>query len=508
MIRRPALLLSVRLAAVLLLPGLLLPRPATAATFYASPDGRGHGRSPDAPFEVADFWAVAGPGDTLYLTDGRYRGARAMIRPPARLSGRADALIRIAALHDGRVTVDGEMLRRPVALDRGNGYFIVEGINACSAGPPGGSGSWGVVHIDQGSDHNRIRRVCAWDAPAKRNSYIFFVGNSAGNLIEDCAGWGPARKIFGRHQDARTTFRRCFARWTHLDGDALHTYAIGITWSYRSTGSLVENCISTWDEYPDAPSAVIKSGAFGVDDTFADGGYRLLGCIAYQLSGQRGSPNQLYHHNNCDPGTRYLIRDCIAYTEKPGVNPFNMQVMSFAGSHLTSIGGGGDGSTGAGVLAAGQTGPIESSIVMGSRSRGLYPGSLLDYVLFWDNAAADYTDPAPAHFAVRDPRITGPGRNVLQHGLSEDLRPHVAERSVGAQIQYRYVDGVLTREPLWPWPMNERIADAMVQSGYSFKGGVDGKGGVDLTRTVFQLAGGSLPEDLGLQPPPPPRSPR
>jgi hypothetical protein len=36
----------------------------------------------------------------------------------------------------------------------------------------------------------------------------------------------------------------------------------------------------------------------------------------------------------------------------------------------------------------------------------------------------------------------------------------------GAQIRYRYQDGVLTTNELWPWPMNQRIKDASLASGY------------------------------------------
>ncbi len=35
---------------------------------------------------------------------------------------------------------------------------------------------------------------------------------------------------------------------------------------------------------------------------------------------------------------------------------------------------------------------------------------------------------------------------------------------VGASICYRYVDGVLTNEPLWPWPMQGRIEAATDRS--------------------------------------------
>ena len=48
---------------------------------------------------------------------------------------------------------------------------------------------------------------------------------------------------------------------------------------------------------------------------------------------------------------------------------------------------------------------------------------------------------------------TGPGESLYN-------------TSQGAQIRYRYVDGVLTGTDLWPWPMNQRIINAMTTAGY------------------------------------------
>ena len=44
----------------------------------------------------------------------------------------------------------------------------------------------------------------------------------------------------------------------------------------------------------------------------------------------------------------------------------------------------------------------------------------------------------------------------------------------------RYVNGQFTNDPLWPWPMNQRIKDALVQSG---------RAPVDITATMEQLFG-------------------
>jgi hypothetical protein len=50
----------------------------------------------------------------------------------------------------------------------------------------------------------------------------------------------------------------------------------------------------------------------------------------------------------------------------------------------------------------------------------------------------------------------------------------------GANLCFRYKGGVLTSQPLWPWPMNQRIMEATVQSG---------RAAVDVTATVERLLG-------------------
>jgi outer membrane biosynthesis protein TonB len=57
----------------------------------------------------------------------------------------------------------------------------------------------------------------------------------------------------------------------------------------------------------------------------------------------------------------------------------------------------------------------------------------------------------------------------------------------GASLCYAYRDGNLTSTPLWPWPMNQRIKDAMVQSG---------RAAVDVTATVQSLFG-TIPSACG-----------
>jgi hypothetical protein len=56
----------------------------------------------------------------------------------------------------------------------------------------------------------------------------------------------------------------------------------------------------------------------------------------------------------------------------------------------------------------------------------------------------------------------------------------------------RYVNGQLTNQPLWPWPINQRIKDALVQSG---------RAPVDITQTMEELLG-PIPQACTTETPP------
>ena len=85
---------------------------------------------------------------------------------------------------------------------------------------------------------------------------------------------------------------------------------------------------------------------------------------------------------------------------------------------------------------------------------------------------------------------------MLQYGRGDANRQQVNGQAVGRKIQYRYVDAVLAEEPLRPWQMNERIKKAIIQSVYDDKGGLDGKGDIELTKIVFELGGVTMASEL------------
>ncbi len=73
-------------------------------------------------------------------------------------------------------------------------------------------------------------------------------------------------------------------------------------------------------------------------------------------------------------------------------------------------------------------------------------------------------------------------RDVLERPApaSADQGETIFVRPKGPDLCHRYIDGARTDEPLWPWPMNQRIIEATHQSG---------RGPVDVTATMEALLG-------------------
>jgi hypothetical protein len=57
--------------------------------------------------------------------------------------------------------------------------------------------------------------------------------------------------------------------------------------------------------------------------------------------------------------------------------------------------------------------------------------------------------------------FTGTNRH---EGTSVDAVPNIFNGANSANICKRYLNGVLTNEPLWPWPMDERVKAAIDQA--------------------------------------------
>lgn len=364
-----------------------------------------------------------------------------MINPPQNLSGTASARITVRALNDGKVTIDGQGTYVPVRLSY-NSYFIIEGINA--------SNSAASVVTMSNSNNNIVRRVAAWDA-ADGNHSIFGIHSGSYNLLEDVAGWGIARKIYESSQGGNyTTIRRAWGRWegSHVVGPKM-TYTLG----YNNYNMLVENAIGAWSgermketyvllDYYGKPWTGNGAGTYtnyGVDQAygiFGNDGFtgsdknarsKLLGSVAYVRGSDRFQAAQTVFITKLDA---VEIVQTVAYIQ-PGAHASKKP---FALYNLQT-------STGVNLVA---------------RNNTAIGGATSFYDSEWKKAA-------------------------LSEGssLSAVANPFAAA-TAGANLCFRYRDGTLTTQALWPWPMNQRIIDATIQSG---------RAAVDVTATVESMLG-------------------
>lgn len=387
-----------------------------------------------------------------------------MITPPSNLSGVAGKPIVVQAINDGKAVFDGEFQRQPVLLEY-NDWFVLRGFNAHSAGPPTSSAS---VFSVKYSNHCVLQRLVGWDAVADGNNNVFGIHHSEYTLVEDCAGFGMARKIFSNSQAGNyTTFRRCFARWegNHTDGPKL-----AYTLAYNSHHAICENCIATWDplmlkdeyqvtNYQGVPyegstyhrtdKTAYRGGAlFSDDGQSVPTDAQLLGSIAFIAKDQRyhNELGQFFgvQRNWAGPITFHsqgtTVKDTITVLE-PGANqdyyPAYLEGGNASNSSMTNstlIGG------------------IQDNIVGG-----------------------DWT--------FKDNLLSQSGAELVKNG-GNILDPSHNNVANAANVMFRYVDGVRTNQPLWPWPMNQRIIDAMTFAN---------RKPIDVTRKVFGLCGGTMP---------------
>jgi hypothetical protein len=452
------------IALAILLTGALAD--AQTCTHYASPTGIGNGSSVSQPFKIASFWSVAQPGHTLCLLDGQYTGSASMINPPQNRSGTASGRITVKALNDGKVWINGQGSNIPVRLSYNN-YFVIEGINA--------SNSVSTVVSITHSDNNIVRRVAAWDA-ADGNHSIFGIHNANYNLLEDVAGWGIARKIYqSSFAGNYTTIRRAWGRWegSHVVGPKM-TYTL----AYNNYNMLVENAIGTWSgermkqtytllDYYSKPWTGTGAGTYSdyrVDQpygVFGNDGFtgsesknarsKLLGSIAYVRGSDRFQAAQAIFLTKID--SMELVHTA-AYIE-PGTQT---NKRPFALYNLQT-------STGSNLIA---------------RNLSAIGGTTSYYGTEWKTSA------------------------LSEGALSTAVSNPFTSTTSGANLCHRYQNGTLTTQPLWPWPMNQRIIEATVQSG---------RAAVDVTATIEKMFGVIPPSCKGSNivsntpPPPAPTAP-
>jgi hypothetical protein len=411
--------------------------PAQGASYYVAPNGldtnSGAIVAPWGTFNRA--WKTLKPGDTLILMDGTYYET---LQPNVR-NGLPGQPITIKAMHDGKVVIDGQYKRRPVQLgDTWPGpigeWFVVDGIVARNSSDS--------VFFVRG-DHNVLRRVSGYNANPDTNDHIFLIWAND-NLIEDCIAAGTGRDLAIVYQGSRNTIRRCY---THFE-DWRGAEFCGVTWPngnnvviYNASDNLIENTIA--DGSSPGRGILIQANA----DAVQANNNRVLGSIAV-LTG---------------------MTPVGAVRTWPPPRPDN----TCSGTYLDYR-------------------RADLRVGLAMWGQGTLSGNVWRDVLSTVNAGLGFSSAKPFGIGVTDgiidhATIVGNGLDAIGDDGGKGANVKAAQlvpwtitnskiggtpyQGEGARLSSRYVDGVLTTTPLWPWPMEAR---GLAELGYSITARMQG----------------------------------
>ena len=253
---------------VLLLMALTRPTPSRGETYYMAPDGSDANDGLSASYAWKTFpYAIPKlqPGDTLILLDGVYKAVPMETALPCiqcGLDGNAN---------DGTetqpITIRAENERKALLQSTGD-YHHAFYMSGCSHwNVIGLRGQSADLAIDQGgkpysvfciynSDHITLKRLLATHPNRYGNAHPIQVSACADSLVEECEAYYFHRHGISIFQSDHITVRRCYVNsrgYADIPGYSSHDGAQdrgdeGIT-LYWTTDSTVENCISEGNEF-------------------------------------------------------------------------------------------------------------------------------------------------------------------------------------------------------------------------------------------------------------------
>ena len=402
---------------------------------YAAPSplGNGSGTSAANAYTIASFWpeAQGGTVKSLCLTDGVYAGSASNIDPPDGLSGTSAAPIRIAAINDGAVTIDGQALRRPVWL-ADNDYFVIEGFDAKNS-------SAEVVFLSSPSNNNIFRRICAWDAHIDGNVFVWGIHGTF-NLIEDTCGFGSGRYVYGTTQTGSdNVIRRAFGMFNKTNRtDPKIVFQLG----YNDLRSICENCIGTWNyEGGDFTQhySIFNSGGTN-DNVLLKNNISYYGSIgfireSFSVFGLLGAT----YGSRSAYGSRF--QDLVLLNHYDGVDSTHASERA--------------------ILAAMYDGGANPSTLTCSPNCDNYITDITE--IGWGTADSINTDSNGWTVTNKQSYAT------IAAMTADSANPFQSSSGNGARVCKRYVNGTITSEGLFTtdgkWPMGDRINAALTASG-------------------------------------------
>ncbi len=426
----------------------------SSATYYIDPSGSDSASGSDPANAWATFnhaFTVMVAGDELILADGTYYQTLGIT-----LLGTSTQPIVIKAMNDGQAVIDGEGTRKPGYIGSSgtnhDSYIEIEGIifkNAKSGTDETIFRVW--------NNHNTFRRCSFYFAVSGTNQQGLTFASSQYNLAEDCISSYVTRHCFISWDDdgleTHNTFRRCFATGHHPDkSDSLAISHFNI---YGGSYDIVENCIGWYGSNVYGASIHSQSGA-----NYKCNNNKVLGSIflgAGQVStapANQGSGISIDHAGGEAPNNNEIENCVIGDSEIAGfLIGYSGQTLNTLINNCTIT----DNKFG---IYCKATSTTFKNIISYNNTYGYSSSNHEGSFSYIDNYGNTYNNGIPSgeswpNSFSSDPLINNAGLEIPSnspcYGTGE------SGSDVGANICYRYVDGLLTGTALWPWPMQDRI---------------------------------------------------
>ena len=429
-------------------------------------------------------YEIMSGGDILTILDGTYNQ---QIYPPANLSGTESNYTTFRAKNVGEVVIAPQSeadLRggladpsssAPVYVDSNfetqSSYFHFDGIFAKGVGENSTISvrSRDYSELNQMTHHIKITRCGSQGSGVDENTAAFLVAMSKDVLIEDCFSFGFARKPMQVFGSTEITCRRIVLRFDWWEGDDYKPNDPRTTMGcYNVHNSIFENIISFNAGPAPAGSHSDRSGlsASGNETpvTLITGSSNVqyLGCIVFNntpdgfngVSANGGSGSAIYDitfkdivtwgngyyglniHNNADGIT--LKNITAAYNGGSGI-----RIDSYPAYPITNV--------------------SVHNVVSINNGRSFWP----DYDCYTNNCPNfNSVFSCSDNTAVNNDRGDEVEPEYLPTIVCPPTNTSIPGHPRGGIVVNRYVDGVLTDTPLWPWPYEEYIKKYMCDTNF------------------------------------------
>jgi hypothetical protein len=424
---------------------------AQGATYFISPTGsdENRGTAIGSPWKTFDY-AVPQlrPGDTLMLMDGAYMKRSSGHLTIAGANGTASRPITFQAQSQRKAHLEGDGLTATMSIDNSS-YVIIDGIEVSSKDDSSATSAPDPVFVNS-SHHLIFRNMLIHHNNRYKNSHLMTLKRVSDSLVEDSELYYHHRHGILVYRSNSNTFRRLYCNsrgYGNIPGGFPNGH--GVTGGdvcvsiYPGSNNLLENVIS------DGPQV-----AFDIQATALSSENRFLGIVG--IDGWCGAVIKARGNTAAEQPVNNVIKDMVVINAE-SVGIYARGAKGTRCDQCTIMRSGNSGviaDVEAGYSGGGTATFYAMNILSVDNKKHGFGISqtewLLEFTNSYNNAGMAYipaTTDKLLNKIERDPQLGSckvylPDNSPMK-GAGKD------RADIGANVLYRYQDGVLTDSPLW-----------------------------------------------------------